>query len=161
MIETGDRIPDTEITVVTENGQETVGGHELFAGKRAVLFGLPGAFTPVCSASQLPSFVVMADQIKAEGIDFIACLSVNDVFVMRAWAEQQNAGAIMFLADLNAQFTQALGLGEERPDLGGLRSRRYSMIVEDGVVTVLNVERPKKYEVSGAETILEQLRSRS
>ena len=154
MIKEGDRIPSVDITAVTPDGQETLSADRLFIGKKVVLFGVPGAFTPTCSASHLPGFVALADQIKARGADMIACVSINDVFVMRAWGEQQNAEAITLLADLGGVFTDAVGLGEPRPDLGGTRSQRYAMIIEDGVVTKLNVEIPKEFEVSDAETML-------
>ncbi len=154
MIKEGDRIPPVDITVVTPDDRETLSADQLFSGKKLVLFGVPGAFTPTCSASHLPGFVALADQIKARGIDMIACVSINDVFVMRAWGEQQNAEAITLLADLGGVFTDAVGLGEPRPDLGGMRSQRYAMIIEDSVVTKLNVEIPKEFEVSDAETML-------
>ena len=157
MIAPDNRIPAVDITVVRPDGQEKISAEKLFAGKKVVLFGLPGAFTPTCSASHLPGFVVLADEFKAQGVDMIACVSVNDVFVMRAWGEQQNAQAITLLADIAADFTKALGLEEERPDLGGVRSQRYSMIIDDGVVTRLNVENPKQFEVSKAESILAAL----
>jgi len=157
MIEEGDRIPSVDITVVTPDGLETLSADRLFSGKKVVLFGVPGAFTPTCSASHLPGFVALADQIKARGVDMIACISINDVFVMRAWGEQQNAEAITLLADLGGVFTDAVGLGEPRPDLGGTRSQRYAMIVENDVVTKLNIEIPKEFEVSDAETMLAAL----
>ncbi|MCB1859236.1 MAG: peroxiredoxin [Gammaproteobacteria bacterium] len=159
MIEVGARIPPVDVTVVGPDNLETVPADRLFAGKRVVLFGLPGAFTPTCSASHLPGYVVLADDIKARGVDMIACVSVNDVFVMRAWGLQQNAEQITMLADPGAALTQALGLGVDIPEFGGVRSRRYAMIVENGVVTLLNVEQPKKFEVSDAKTILEALTS--
>jgi peroxiredoxin len=159
MIAIGKKLPATEITLVTAETQQTLDTRELFAGKRAVMFGLPGAFTSVCSASHLPGFVSLADKIKAEGVDFIACLSVNDPFVMRAWGIQQNAEGIVLLADVNAEFTNALGVGHERPDLGGVRCQRFAMIVDDGVVTLFNLEKPRSYEVSDAETILHALQS--
>jgi len=157
MIEEGDRIPSVDITVVTPDGLETLSADRLFSGKKVVLFGVPGAFTPTCSASHLPGFVALADQIKARGVDMIACISINDVFVMRAWGELQNAEAITLLADLGGVFTDAVGLGEPRPDLGGTRSQRYAMIVENDVVTKLNIEIPKEFEVSDAETMLAAL----
>ena len=157
MIKEGDRIPSVDITVVTPDDRETLSADRLFSGKKIVLFGVPGAFTPTCSASHLPGFVALADQIKARDVDMIACVSINDVFVMRAWGEQQNAEAITLLADLDGAFTDAIGLGEARPDLGGRRSQRYAMIIEDGVVTKLNVEIPKEFKVSDAETMLNAL----
>ncbi|MCB1860672.1 MAG: peroxiredoxin [Chromatiaceae bacterium] len=157
MIEVGNRIPSVDITVVTQKDQETIGADKLFAGKKVVMFGLPGAFTPTCSASHLPGFVVLADEIKAHGVDMIACVSVNDVFVMRAWSEQQNAEEITMLADVGAEFSKALGLAADMPQLGGYRSIRYAMIIEDGIVTKLNVEEPKQFEVSDAKTMLAAL----
>ena len=154
MIEVGSRIPSVDITVVTPKEQETIKADKLFAGKKVVMFGLPGAFTPTCSASHLPGYVVLADQFKARGVDMIACLSVNDVFVMRAWGEQQNAEAITLLADIGAELSKALGLAVDMPHFGGLRSQRYAMIIEDGVVTKINVEAPKQFEVSDAQTML-------
>ncbi|MCB1851793.1 MAG: peroxiredoxin [Gammaproteobacteria bacterium] len=159
MISVGDRIPSVDITLVGPKEEETLKADHLFAGKRVVLFGLPGAFTPTCSASHLPGFVVLADEFKARGVDMVACLSVNDHFVMRAWGKQQNAEAITLLADIRAELSQALGLAVDIPGLGGVRSRRYAMIVDDGVVTKLNVEEPQKFDVSDAETMLTALSS--
>jgi len=154
MISIGKEIPAVNVTVVTPEGQETVSANELFAGKKVVLFAVPGAFTPTCSAHHLPGFVVLADDIKAKGVDLIACLSVNDAFVMKIWGEQQNAEAITMIADGGAAFTKALGLTMETGDFGGTRSQRYAMIIEDGKVTTLNIEEPKQFEVSKAEAIL-------
>ena len=159
MISVGDRIPSVDITLVRPKEEETLKADQLFAGKRVVLFGLPGAFTPTCSASHLPGFVVLADEFKARGVDMVACLSVNDHFVMRAWGKQQNAEAITLLADIRAELSQALGLAVDIPGLGGVRSQRYAMIIDDGVVTKLNVEKPQKFEVSDAETMLTALSS--
>ena len=157
MIKVGDRIPSAALTQVTDEGQEMVTSDQYFAGKKVVLFAVPGAFTPTCSAAHLPGFVVLADQILAKGVDEIACLSVNDGFVMNAWREAQNAEAITMIADGGAGFTQALGLEMKTGDFGGIRSQRFAMVVEDGVVTLLNVEEPKTFEVSKAEVILEAL----
>lgn len=129
----------------------------LFSGKKIVLFAVPGAFTPTCSESHLPGFVVKADEIKAKGIDAIICLSVNDAFVMEAWGKSQNAEQLMMLADGDASFTQLLGLEKATGAFGGLRSQRYAMIVDDGVVTGLFVEPPKSFGVSTAENVLENL----
>jgi len=159
MIEVGNKIPSVDVIVVAPDSQETIGANKLFAGRKVVMFGLPGAFTPTCSASHLPGFVLLADEFKKEGVDMIACVSVNDIFVMRAWGEQQNAEEIKMLADVGAEFTKALGLTEDRPDLGGLRSQRFAMIIDDGIVTLLNVEVPKRFEVSDAKTILAVLAS--
>jgi len=154
MIQTGDKIPAVNITALTSQGQETLPASDLFAAKKVVLFALPGAFTPTCSNTHLPGYVVKADAFFAKGVDMIACLSVNDAFVMRAWGESQNAEAITMLADGGGALTQALGLGVDTGDFGGMRSRRYAMVIEDGVVTALNVEEPKKFEVSDADTML-------
>lgn len=130
---------------------------ELFANKKVVMFAVPGAFTPTCSAAHLPGYVVSADELQAKGIDAIICISVNDAFVMAAWGESQNAENLMMLADGDGSYTKALGLEMETAAFGGLRSQRYSMIIDNGVVTNLNVEKPKEFEVSKAETILNQL----
>ncbi|WP_394165044.1 peroxiredoxin [Neptunomonas phycophila] len=157
MISIGSEIPAVNVTVVTPEGQEAAVASELFAGKKVVLFAVPGAFTPTCSAHHLPGYVVLADEIKAKGVDMIACISVNDAFVMKTWGEQQNAEAITMIADGGAAFTKALGLTMETGDFGGTRSQRYAMIIEDGKVTTLNVEEPKQFEVSKAEAILAAL----
>ncbi len=154
MIQTGDTIPAVNITVLKPEGADVVAASELFAGKKVVFFAVPGAFTPTCSNSHLPGYVTRADAFFARGVDMIACLSVNDSFVMKAWGESQNAEAITMLADGGAGLTQALGLGLDTGDFGGLRSRRYAMIIDNGVVTTLNVEAPKQFEVSDADTLL-------
>ncbi len=158
-IKVGDRLPNVTLYVMGDGGPKSLPSDELFAGKRVVLFALPGAFTPTCSASHLPGFVVHSDDIYAKGVDRIVCLSVNDAFVMHAWGKSQNADDnILMVADGNADFTEAIGLAEDRHDRGmGIRSQRYSMVVDDGVVMALNVEAPGKFEISGAERILEQL----
>jgi len=129
---------------------------ELFANKKIVLFAVPGAFTPTCSVSHLPGFVVAADEFKAKGVDAIICLSVNDAFVMNAWGESQNAEHIMMLADGDGSYTKALGLSMDTAGFGGVRSQRYAMIIDNGVVTSLHIEEPKAFEVSKAEFILQQ-----
>jgi len=156
MIRIGDKIPAVNVTIAGAEHQ-TVSAAELFADKKVVLFALPGAFTPTCSASHLPGYVVHADAFKAKGVDMIACLSVNDVFVMHAWGEAQNAEFITMLADGGGSLTKALGLETETGDFGGMRSQRYAMVIDDGVITLLNVEEPKVFEVSKAEVILEAL----
>ena len=155
-IQVGDRIPEAVISTMGEDGEIKLGTDEIFSGKKVVLFALPGAFTPTCSAAHLPGFVARHDEIKAKGVDTIACLSVNDHFVMKAWGEDQNVeDNILMLADGNGSFTQALGLEIDRTAANmGIRSQRYAMIVDDGVVTHLNVEVAPKFEVSDAETIL-------
>jgi peroxiredoxin len=157
MIQLGDKIPSVKITRVTADGQETLPADQLFADKRVVLFAVPGAFTPTCSNSHLPGYVVLADQIFAKGVDMIACVSVNDAFVMRAWGESKNADAISMLADGGGAFTQALGLEVHTGNFGGVRSQRYAMVIDQGIVTLLNVEQPKTFEVSKAENLLTAL----
>ncbi|MEM7360003.1 MAG: peroxiredoxin [Pseudomonadota bacterium] len=157
MIQIGDSIPDAPITVIDRSGQANVSASEYFAGKKAVLFALPGAFTPTCSEAHLPGFVVSYDDIAAKGVDVVACLSVNDAFVMKAWQDNQNAENIAMIADGGGALTQAIGLVLETGDFGGTRSSRYSMIVDDGKVSQLNLEEGGGFEVSGADKILEQL----
>tara|TARA_B100001971_G_C18078788_1_gene477122 strand:- start:510 stop:923 length:414 start_codon:yes stop_codon:yes gene_type:complete len=131
--------------------------NELFSGKRVVLFAVPGAFTPTCSEAHLPGYVALADKIKAKGIDSIICLSVNDAYVMDAWGKSSNADEILMVADGNAFFTKSIGLDMNTSDFGGIRSVRYSMLVEDGEVVKLNVEDPGRFTVSDAETMLKSL----
>lgn len=158
MIEKGHTLPTATLSELTDEGMVTHTTDELFANKRVVLFAVPGAFTPTCSEAHLPGYVVLADQIKATGVDIIACVSVNDAFVMNAWGEAQNATEIMMLGDGDASFTKALGLEMDTAGFGGVRSQRYAMIIEDGVVTQLNVEQPKQFEASKAETVLALLK---
>lgn len=157
MIKVGDRIPAVNLTRVSEEGSETVSAADLFAGRKVVLFAVPGAFTPTCSNAHLPGYVVQADAFFNKGVDMVACLSVNDAAVMRAWQQAQNAERITMLADGGAAFTRALGLDRDTGDFGGIRSQRYAMVIEDGVVRVLNVEAPREFKVSDAETILASL----
>lgn len=157
MIEQGQALPAVTLSQLTNDGMVTHQVSELFAGKKAVLFAVPGAFTPTCSQAHLPGYVVLADQFKDKGIDFIGCVSVNDAFVMKAWGEAQNASEVMMLADGDASFTKALGLEMDTAGFGGIRSQRYAMVVDNGVVTLLNVEAPKAFEVSNAETVLAAL----
>jgi peroxiredoxin len=158
-IKVGDRIPSATLHRMTENGPEAITTDELFAGKKVVLFALPGAFTPTCSAKHLPGFVAKVDDIKAKGVDTIVCLSVNDAFVMGAWGQDQGVGdKVLMLADGSAEFTKAVGLELDLTPRGmGVRSNRYAMVVEDGVVTLLNNEAPGAFEVSSAEAVLEAL----
>jgi glutaredoxin/glutathione-dependent peroxiredoxin len=155
----GDTIPTITLRTKTENGIEEISTSDIFKGKKVVLFALPGAFTPTCSAQHLPGFIANAEAIKAKGVDTIACLSVNDAFVMDAWAKDQNVGdAILMLADGNSEFTASTDLGMDGSGFGlGYRSQRYSMLVEDGVVTKINIEEPGQFEKSSAETLLAQL----
>lgn len=154
----GDRIPDIKLVRVTADGPEQVGTSDYFAGKRVALFAVPGAFTPTCSARHLPGFVEHGAALKERGVDEIACTSVNDAFVLAAWAKASEAGDITMLADGNGDFAKALGLSADSSKFGmGLRSRRYSMIVNDGVVEQLNLEEPGAYEVSSADHLIGQL----
>ncbi len=158
-IKVGDRLPQTEFRVMTSDGEQTVMTDAVFLGRRVVLFGVPGAFTRNCSKVHLPGFIAHHDAIKAKGIDTIACTAVNDADVMSAWSVQQGAeGLITMLSDGNASFAKACGLERDLTASGmGLRSRRYSMIVENGEVKVLNVEPAPGVNASKAEVILSQL----
>lgn len=157
-VKAGDRIPDATLYVMGPEGPQAVTTKELFSGKKVVLFAVPGAFTPTCSAAHLPGFVVNADEIKAKGADTIACVAVNDVFVMDAWGKAHNAEALVMLADGSAELTKALGLTFDLTARGlGVRSHRYAMIVDDGVIQTLLVDEPGKFEVSGAAEILKRL----
>lgn len=157
MIKKGDTLPEVSFAQLTKEGVQNPTTSQIFANKKVVLFAVPGAFTPTCSAAHLPGYITLADQIKAKGVDTIVCTAVNDVFVMDAWAKSQNAEEITFLADGGAAFHKAIGLTMDTGDFGGVRSQRYAMVVENGVVTLLNVEEPKAFEVSKAETILAAL----
>ncbi|CCQ12567.1 Antioxidant, AhpC/Tsa family [Pseudoalteromonas luteoviolacea B = ATCC 29581] len=157
MITKGQQLPQGTLSQLTAEGMVNHDVSALFANKKAVVFAVPGAFTPTCSAAHLPGFVTLADKMKAKGVDFIACISVNDAFVMKAWGEAQNAEELMMLGDGDGSFTKALGLEMDTAGFGGLRSQRYAMIVDNGTVTTLNVEAPKVFEVSKAEVILEAL----
>ena len=158
-IKVGGKIPSVTLMQMKDGSPKPVKTDELFAGKKVVVFALPGAFTPTCSAKHLPGFIQHAAEIKKKGIDAIACVSVNDVFVMNAWGEQQGAGdKVMMLADGNGELTAALGLEMDGTKYGmGKRSQRYSMLVENGVVKQLNVEEPGAFSVSSAEHILKQI----
>ncbi|NLQ24285.1 peroxiredoxin [Shewanella sp. S-1] len=154
MIAQGQTLPAATLGQLTKDGMVNHQVTELFAGKKVVLFAVPGAFTPTCSEAHLPGYVVLADQFKAKGVDLIACVAVNDAFVMKAWGEAQNASELMMLADGDASFTKALGLEMDTASFGGVRSQRYAMIIDNGVVTLLNVEEPKVFEASKAEVVL-------
>jgi peroxiredoxin len=157
-ISVGDRIPSTTITKVTESGPDQVSSDEFFKGRKVALVAVPGAFTPTCSARHLPGFVDKADELKTKGVDEIAFTSVNDAFVMGAWGKSAGAGAITMLADGNGDFAEAVGLTMDASKFGmGTRSQRYSMLVEDGVVTQLNVEAPGEFKVSSAEHLLSEI----
>ena len=158
-IKVGDKLPNMTLTVATADGPKPTPSDEIFKGKTVALFAVPGAFTPTCSAKHLPGFKQQAPTLKAKGVDTIACLSVNDGFVMRAWAEDQAVGEdILMIADGSSAFTKAVGLELDGTKFGmGPRSQRYSMIVKDGVVTALNVEQGGEFRVSAAEYMLGQL----
>ena len=158
-IKVGDKIPSATLMQMKDGGPKPVKTDDLFAGKKVVVFALPGAFTPTCSAKHLPGFVQNADAIKAKGVDAIACVSVNDAFVMGAWGDQQKVGdKVMMLADGNGDLTKALGLELDGSRFGmGKRSQRFAMIIENGVVKQLNIEEPGAFAVSSAEHVLKQL----
>lgn len=157
-IKAGDKVPSITLTHMTAEGPKPITTDELFEGKKIVLFALPGAFTPTCSASHLPGFVVNADKIKAKGVDEVVCLSVNDAFVMDAWGKTQNAEEIHMVGDGNADFAKAVGLELDLTARGmGVRLQRFAMIVENGVVKHINVEAPGKFEESSAEKMMELL----
>ncbi len=155
-IKVGERIPSATLHRMTEDGLAELSTDELFKGKRVALFGLPGAFTRTCSAKHLPGFVANADDLRAKGVDTIACVSVNDAFVMAAWGRDQGAGDdVMMLADGSAELTRAMGLDIDLTSRGfGVRSMRYSMLVDDGVVTAMHAEEATGLSVSDADTLL-------
>ena len=157
-IQVGDPLPDVPLTVATADGPKPTTSGEFFKGKRVALFAVPGAFTPTCSARHLPSYVDKAEELKGKGIDEIACISVNDPFVMAAWGDHDGSKDITMLADGNGEFAQAIGLTMDGSKFGlGQRSQRYSMIVDDGIVEQLNVEAPGEYRASSAENMIDQL----
>lgn len=157
-ISVGDKLPSATLVKATANGPEATSTDEFFAGRKVALFAVPGAFTPTCSAKHLPGFVEKGAELKAKGVDEIACTSVNDPFVLGAWSKSADAGDITMLADGNGDFAEALGLTMDGSKFGmGKRSQRYSMIVEDGVITQLNVEGPGEFKVSSAEHMLGNL----
>ena len=157
-IQVGDRIPDVQLARATPDGPQPTSSSDYFAGKRIALFALPRAYTPTCSARHLPSFVEKAGDLKAKGVDEIACVSVNDAFVMAAWGKADGSDDITMLADGNGAFADAVGLTMNGSKFGmGQRSQRYSMVVNDGVVEQLNVEAAGEYRASSAELMLEQL----
>lgn len=157
-ISVGERLPDVPLTIATADGPRPTTSSEFFKGRKVALFAVPGAFTPTCSARHLPSFVEKADDLKRKGVDEIACVSVNDAFVMAAWGESAGSQDITMLSDGNGEFAEAVGLGMDASKFGmGKRSQRYSMIVEDGVVRQLNLEQPGEYRASSAEHMLEQI----
>ncbi|MBB3940811.1 peroxiredoxin [Novosphingobium fluoreni] len=157
-IAVGDKLPDVKLTKATADGPDQVQSSEYFAGKRVALFSVPGAFTPTCSAKHLPGFVEKAADLKAKGIDEIACTAVNDAFVMGAWGKASGSDDVTMLADGNADLAEAVGLTMDGSGFGmGKRGQRFSMVINDGVVEQLNVEEPGKFEVSSAEYMLGKL----
>ena len=158
-IKAGDKLPDASFMTMTAEGPRPIGSDTIFKGKTVALFAVPGAFTPTCSAKHLPGFKAHAAEIKAKGVDTIACVSVNDVFVMDAWGKSQDVGSdVLMLADGNGAFAKAVGLELDASGFGmGPRSQRYSMVVKDGVVSELNVEQGGEFRVSAADYMLEQL----
>ena len=157
-IQVGDQIPEGALKVMGEKGPQDVSTSDMFGGKKVVLFAVPGAFTPTCSAAHLPGFVANADKIKAKGVDEIVCMAVNDAFVMDAWGKAQNAEELTMAADGSGVLTAALGLEMDASGFGmGVRSQRFALIAEYGKITTLNVEAPGQLDVSTAETILKAL----
>lgn len=157
-IAVGEKLPDVKLTKATENGPEAVQAADYFKGKRVALFSVPGAFTPTCSAKHLPGFVEKAAELKAKGVDEIACTAVNDAFVMGAWGKASGSNDVTMLADGNGEFAKAVGLTMDGSGFGlGQRGSRWSAVINDGVVEQLNVEAPGDFKVSSAEHMLEQL----
>lgn len=157
-IRIGDRIPSAVLSQMSEHGPQPVITTDYFAGRKVVLFSVPGAFTPTCSAHHLPGFVEHADEFSSKGIDAIGCMAVNDVFVMHAWGKHVNSGAIDMLADGNGKFTAALGLELDGTAFGmGKRSQRFALVANDGIVTELMIEAPGEFRVSSAESVLATL----
>jgi len=158
-IKVGDKIPSIKLMQMTADGPKPITTDDLFKSKKVVLFALPGAFTPTCSAKHLPGFVEKNAALKAKGVDTVACLSVNDAFVMGAWGKDQKAdGKVVMLADGSGDFTKAVGLELDLTDRGmGKRSQRYAMVVDNGVVKALNVEAPGAFDVSSADAVLKAL----
>ena len=158
-INVGDSMPSGQFTTMTSEGPAPLSTDELFGGKTVVIFSVPGAFTPTCSMNHLPGFVDQADALKSKGVDTIACMAVNDVFVMDAWGSDRNVGDhVLMLADGNGDYTKALGLELDASGFGmGTRGQRFSIIVKDGVVAELNIEEGGEFRVSSAEHALEQL----
>jgi peroxiredoxin len=158
-IKVGDKVPAATLKYLSPEGPKEISTDELFRGKKVALFAVPGAFTPTCSQRHLPGYVEKAGDLKAKGVDQIACVSVNDAFVMGAWGKAQNAGdKVLMLADGSGDFTRELGLELDARKAGlGMRSQRYSMLVDNGVVKALNVEKPGQFDVSSAESMLKAL----
>ena len=158
-IQEGEKMPEGAFGVMTEAGPADMSTEELFGGKKVVLFSVPGAFTPTCSLKHLPGFLELADSIHGKGVDTIACMAVNDAFVMDAWGKDQGVGdKVLMLADGSANYARALGLENDSSAWGmGIRSKRFAIIVDDGVATTVAVDEPGRFEVSSAQAILERL----
>ena len=157
-IQVGDEVPSVNFNTMTDDGPQEISSNEVFSGKKVVFFAVPGAFTPGCSMTHLPGFVINADAITSKGVDEIVCMSVNDAFVMGAWGKAQNAEKLLMLADGNGEFTRAIGLELDASGFGmGTRAQRFGMIVDDGIVTHLAIEAPGEIKVSSAEAILDLL----
>ncbi|GAB5489538.1 MAG: peroxiredoxin [Parasphingorhabdus sp.] len=158
MINKGDKIPEVNLVKATAEGPQQVSSNEYFAGKKVALFSVPGAFTPTCSAKHLPGYVEKADELRAKGVDEIACTAVNDAFVMQAWNDRDGSEDVTMLADGNGELASALGLEMDGSGFGmGQRGQRFSLIVNDGTVEEVNVEAPGDFKVSAADYMLEQL----
>ena len=154
-VQVGDKVPSCTMKTMGSEGPQDISTEDIFSGKKVLLFSVPGAFTPGCSMTHLPGYVVNADKIKAQGVDSIVCMAVNDAFVMGAWGEAQNASELLMLADGNGEFTAALGLELDGTGFGlGKRSQRFAMIVDDGTISALNVEPGAGVDVSSAETMM-------
>jgi glutaredoxin/glutathione-dependent peroxiredoxin len=158
-IKVGDKMPSGTLTLVTKDGPQKVGADEFFAGKKVVLFSVPGAFTPTCDAKHLPGFVERAADLKGKGVDTVACIAVNDAFVMKAWGKAQGVeGKVEMIADGNAEYTKALGLDFDASGFGmGTRGQRFALVVDNGIVQQVNVEAKGEFRVSSADFIIEQL----
>jgi glutaredoxin/glutathione-dependent peroxiredoxin len=158
-IQVGDRMPEGKFKTMTENGPRDLSTSDLFNGKKVVLFSVPGAFTPTCDAKHLPGYLTHFEALKAKGIDTIACMAVNDVFVMNAWGKSSNVGAkVVMLADGNGEYSRALGLELDGKGFGmGMRGQRFAILVDNGVATQVNVEAPGQFKVSAADHVLSQL----
>jgi len=158
-IKKGDRMPEGKFAIMGDDGPDSISTADLFGGKKVVLFSVPGAFTPTCSAKHLPGFIEHSKAIKAKGVDTIACMAVNDVFVMNAWGKAQNAGKdVMMLADGNGDYAKALGLALDASGFGmGHRGQRFALVVDDGVATGVYVEGPGEFKVSAADAVLASL----
>src|SRR5580693_1630675 len=158
-IKAGDKMPEGAFTRMTKDGPQKMTTEQLFRGKTVVLFSVPGAFTPTCDAKHLPGFVELADQIHAKGVNTVACMAVNDVFVMNAWGKSAGVGdKILMLADGNGEYAKALGLELDAKGYGmGMRGQRFAIVVKDGVATRVDIEEPGQFKVSAAEAILAHL----